>query len=182
MKKSILTCFIFGSLATGCFAQFKTRIYNLYAGFPMSMKIDYNSVRSNAKETVFGMNVCVGNKHINTVAEYNWHSVDVSKTYMTPVKKINVHELMIGLRYYPARPTFIAGNMGIRLIAGGSVGWDLDLIGRSQYFIGLAFTGIRVPSGLFIQFTHYKISEPVQGYEIIPYWGIRLGFVIGPAG
>jgi hypothetical protein len=72
--------------------------------------------------------------------------------------------------------------MGIRLTAGGSIGFDLDMIGRSQYFIGFALTGIRVPSGILIQFLHSKISKPIQGYEIQPYWGIRLGFVLGPEG
>lgn len=180
--KAILLALIATMIISVVSAQFKTRIYNLHFGIPINMKINYNSKLSTGNEKYFGGNVCIGNEHINSIIEYNWHSVDVSKTYQTPIKKFNIHELILGLRYYPARPTFILGKAGIRLTGGGSIGADLDLIGRRQYFFGFAVTGIREPSGVMIQLVHNRISKPTNGYEINPYWSVRISFVIGPTG
>lgn len=161
-------------------AQFKTRIYNIHYETPFSQVVQYNGINYGSKDMAFGGNVCVGNKYINTLLEYNYHRMNVKHVVGRPADFVNVHEFLFGLRYYNARPTFLVGDVAFRLTFGASGGFDLDLETRSMYFIGFALTGIREPSGVLIQFFHHRTAKPTQGYQIKPYYGIRLGLVIGP--
>ena len=162
-------------------AQFKTRIYNIHYATPFSQQVIYNQQTFNTKDLSFGGNVCVGNKYINTLIEYNYHRMDVKHVSGTPVKYVKIHEILVGLRYYNARPTFLVGNAAFRLTAGLSGGFDLDLQTRSEYFVGFAITGIKEPSGILIQGFYHRSANPTQGYQIKPYFGLRLGLVIGPS-
>lgn len=162
-------------------AQFKTRIYNIHYTTPFSQQVIYNQQIFNTKDLSFGGNICIGNKYINTILEYNFHRMDVKHVSNTPVKYVKIHEILFGLRYYNARPTFLVGNAAFRLTAGLSGGFDLDLQTRSEYFVGFAITGIKEPSGILIQGFYHRSANPTQGYQIKPYFGLRLGFVIGPS-
>lgn len=162
-------------------AQFKTRIYNLHYALPFSQQVAYNQQTVGTKDLSFGGNVCVGNKYLNTIIEYNFHRMDVQKVPGAPARYVKIHELLLGLRYYNARPTFLVGNAAFRFTAGLSGGFDLDLQTRSEYFAGFAITGIKEPSGILIQAFYRRSANPTQGYQIQPYYGIRLGLVIGPS-
>lgn len=162
-------------------AQFKTRIYHLHYETPFSQKVEYTTGTFATKDMAFGGNVCVGNKFLNTIVEYNYHRMNVKSVDGHPKAFVNIHEFLFGLRYYNARPTFLMGNAAFRLTFGWSGGFDLDLETRSNYFLGFAITGIREPSGVLIQAFYHRSAKPTQVYQIKPYFGIRIGVVIGPS-
>lgn len=178
--KTILMVLSISFLTPYAMGQFKTRIYNIHYSMPFSQKVIYNQETFGTKDLSFGGNVCVGNKYINTILEYNFHRMDAKQVIGAPARYVKIHEFLFGLRYYNARPTFLVGSAAFRLTAGLSGGFDLDLQTRSEYFVGFAITGIREPSGILIQGFYHRSANPTQGYQIKPYYGIRLGFVIGP--
>lgn len=179
MKKISLSIFAL-LICLAASAQFKTRIFNLYSDIPVQQKIIFNNLSFNTTEKCFGANVCVGNQFLNSVAEYNFHSVNISNITGTD-SKLYVHEFLIGLRYYPARPTFMINKTALRFTAGAKGGWDINLEPRSMYFAGFGITGVRNPSGILIEGFYHRSVNGSQGYLIQPYYGIRLGLTIGPS-
>jgi hypothetical protein len=161
--------------------QFETRIYNLHYETPFNQQVTDINGRYKTRDLSFGGNVCVGNKYLNTIVEYNFHRMNVENVIGFPNPFVKIHEILFGIRYYNARPTFLVGNAAFRLALGCSGGFDFDLNTRSTYFAGFAITGIREPSGILVQLYYRKSKNPIQGLLIEPYFGIRIGLVIGPS-
>ncbi len=162
-------------------AQFKTRIYNIHTEIPFNHAVDFGGTIYSTSEWSLGGNVCVGNKYLNTIVEYNYHSINLENVIGSTIKSLDIHELLLGLRYYPARPTFLAGKTAFRLTGGWKGGFDLDMNTKSSYFLGFGITGIRKPSGVLIQLQFNNGAGTNGSYYIQPYWGIKLGLVLGPS-
>ena len=167
-------------IAANVNAQFKTRIYNMYSDIPLNHQITYNNITYQSNEFCAGGNVCVGNKILNTIAEYNFHKVNLSNVVGAGKDKIYVHEFLVGLRFYAAKPTFMLSRTALRFTAGCKGGWDIDLNPRSMFFAGFGITGVRNPSGILVEGFYHQSKNGSQGFMIEPYYGIRLGFVLGP--
>jgi hypothetical protein len=155
------------------------RTYNVYSDVPLNLKIKVSDQLYAASEITIGGNACVGNEFINTVAEYNFRMLNEKQILGGGSKRLHAHELLLGLRYYAARPTFLLGGMAVRLTGGGSIGADLDMDFISMYYFGFCLTGVRNASGIMVQAVR-RSANTVHGRDIQGYWGIRLGFVFGP--
>jgi hypothetical protein len=160
-------------------AQFKMRNQNVYSDLPLNLKIKHSDQLYQAKEIAVGGNVCVGNELFSSVVEYNFRALNEKAIPGGGSKRLHAHELLLGLRYYPARPTFLLGGAAIRLTGGGSIGGDLDMDFISMYYFGFCLTGVRNASGVMIQAVR-RSANTVHGRDVQPYWGLRLGVVIGP--
>ena len=179
MKKS--TVILISILAwSASQAQFQTRIFNLYSDLPIHEQINFSSNQFPVGDLCFGANVCVGNQFLNTIAEYNFHNLNLDHVSGSSDQKINVHEFLVGLRFYPAKPTFMINRTALRLTLGCKGGWDINLNPRSMFFAGFGITGVRNPSGILVEGFYHRSKNGSQGYLIEPYYGIRIGLTLGP--
>jgi hypothetical protein len=124
-----------------------------------------------------GANVNYGSKWFAGVLEYNFRKANLNS--LNP--EVKVHEFLGGIRFYPMRPTMMAGKMAFRPTFGGLYGFDMEPNWRGLLFAGIAISPVTGTSGLTVNFVYRPGAFPAQGYLIEPSWMIRIGILFGPS-
>jgi hypothetical protein len=131
-------------------------------------------------QTAFGINVNSGGEYFNGIIEYDYRRINTSEFISPQSQVITAHELYLGLRYFPMRPTFIAGNAAVRLSAGFMGGFDMDPDWIMLAFAGVTVSPIRSTSGVSLNFVYRPQENPAAGYILNPAFSVRLGITFGP--
>ncbi len=159
----------------------RIRLVEIHGDFLGNMKVDYNSSLTKVPQVGVGINTTIGKKFIGAFAEYNYRSIYLKKLNIPEVKRVASHEFYLGIRYYPMIPTFLAGQMAVRVTAGAALGFDWNFDLRYLLQAGFALSPVRSTSGGTIHFVYLPGSFTAKGYEMKPAWMIRIGILIGPS-
>jgi hypothetical protein len=179
-KIFLLLSFLFFSFET--FAQSK-RIYftEIYGEFLGNLNANVNGVKTPITATGIGAHVCTGNQNISAILEINYRWINLKELNIPNVDKINSTEFYLGARYFPMRPTVMAGDVALRFTAGAMYGLDLDDNWRPLVFAGIAVTPIRHVSGITVNLVYRPQALPTSGYLLEPAWTLRTAILLGPS-
>lgn len=184
-----MRCFLpilltFMTLLTGSVAnaqqKFSMRVVELHGEFLGDAKVIQNGLPQQISQYGFGASSSFGTNGFGGILEYDYRRINLTNLNVPDLKGVNSHELYLGLRYLPMRPTLIVGQMGLRLTLGAMVGLDLEPNWRTCLFAGMDFSPIRTVSGLSVNMAYRPGTHVTGGYEITRCWMLRIGIMIGP--
>ena len=183
--KTILKVFVLFSILLFSFdtyAQSK-RIYftEIYGEFLGNLNANIDGVKTPITSSGIGAHVCVGNQNLSSILEVNYRWINLKELNIPNVDKVNVTEFYLGARYFPMRPTVMAGNVALRFTAGAMYGFDLETNWRPLVFAGIAVTPIRHVSGITVNVVYRPQALPASGYLLEPAWTLRTAILIGPS-
>jgi hypothetical protein len=162
-------------------AQHSIRIVEINGESFGNLKINYAGNDIGVGHYGFGANVTVGKERFGAILEYDYRKIDLKNLAVTDVKSVSTSEFYLGARYYPMRPTFIAGQVAVRLTAGAEYGFDMEPNWRTLLFSGLAFSPVTSCSGASVNFVYRPGKYAAGGYLTEPSYTIRLSIIIGPS-
>jgi hypothetical protein len=159
------------------------RIYftELYGEFLGNQSVNQSGIITQVGAFGAGGQVSVGQEHISSVLSYNFRKINLKELNIPGASKFNIHEFMLGFRYFPMRPTFMTGNTALRITAGAQYGLDLDNNWRGLWFAGIVVSPIRAVTGLTLNFIYRPGTYPAGGYNMEPSWTIRASLLMGPS-
>lgn len=160
--------------------KFSMRVVEIHGEFLGNAKANYAGTAQKISQTGVGISSSFGTNGFGGILEYDYRRINLTRLGVPELKAVNSHELYLGLRYLPMRPTLIVGQMGLRLTLGAMVGLDLEPNWRTCLFAGIDFSPIRTVSGVSVNLAYRPGTKPTGGYEITPCWLLRVGVMIGP--
>jgi hypothetical protein len=161
--------------------QHAIKFMEFHGDFLGNLKADYNSSLTRLGQFGVGATVTVGKEFLGGFVEYDYRRVSLKKLNIAGDEKRNIHEFYLGIRYYTMRPTFMIGQMAVRINGGPAIGLDLEPNWRFMMFGGFALSPIRSTSGGSIYFVYRPGTLGAGGITLKPCWMIRVGIVIGPS-
>jgi hypothetical protein len=179
LKLFVLCSILFGSILSE--AQVK-RIYftEVYGEFLGNLTANSGGNKTPISAIGIGGHVCVGNQYLSSILEVNYRMINLKDLNISGVEKVNSTEFYLGARYFPMRPTVMAGNVALRFTVGAMYGFDLETNWRPLLFTGIAVTPIRHVSGITVNVVYRPETLPTSGYLLEPSWTIRTAILIGP--
>ena len=160
-------------------AQFRTKFTDVHFNYVFTSAIDPLGKSTTVSDLGDGLAVNTGTEHFSGFLEYNYHRINLQKLGLPDVKGINYHDFYLGLRYYPLKPTFLAGNTAFRLSAAAAVGLDLEPNWRGMFMLGIFISPILETSGIAIHALYYPGKYTASGYQMRSNWAIRVSFILG---
>jgi hypothetical protein len=160
--------------------EYKIRLVEIQGEYLGNLKADYAGSITKIDQFGFGISTTIGKKFLGGFMEYDFRRINLSELNVPDLKRKSLHELYIGLRYYPMRPTFMPGKVALRITGGAALGMDLEPNFRTLLFAGVAISPLRSCSGGSVCFVYRPGVCSVAGYPLKPSWTIRLSMIIGP--
>jgi hypothetical protein len=180
-KTSIAFCLLFlASIAAHAQQKFSMRVVEIHGEFLGNASANYNGIARKVSQYGMGISSSFGTNGFGGILEYDYRRINLANLGVPEIKGVNSHELYLGLRYLPMRPTLIVGQMGLRLTLGAMVGLDLEPNWRTCLFGGIDFSPIRTVSGISVNIAYRPGTHTTGGYEITRCWMLRIGIMIGP--
>lgn len=190
MKAHIIAavCLLFTIACAAQKTPFRIRTVQLFGEFSVNSKIKTATEEIKAPIMDFGINSTFGGKSLGMYIEGNYKSRKLSGLPGATLKNIGSIEGYLGLRYFPVKPTIMAGKMAIRPTFGAAYGIDFTLSSKADFtnyggllFAGFTFTPITSLNGFFVNVVYRTDEATAVGYQYQPYASIRAGLLFGPS-
>lgn len=167
---------------------FRIRTVQLFGEYSMNSQVETLTGTINAPIMGLGINSTFGGKSLGMYIEGSYKNRKLSGLPGASLENIGSFEGYLGFRYFPVKPTIMAGKLAIRPTFGAAYGIDVCLSSKADFtnygglvFAGLTFTPITSLNGFFINAVYRTNKASAAGYEYLPYASIRAGLLLGPS-
>jgi hypothetical protein len=185
-KYIILLPLFLGFTLNSINAQFRLRTMQFYGEYAFNSRAETPTENYKAPVTLFGLNSNFGGKSLGMFLECNYKSRKMTSVPNVSLKNFVSIEASLGVRYFPVKPTIMAGKIAIRPTLGAAYGidfgWNPDATNYgSTLFAGFCFTPITSLTGVFINVVHRTNAESIGGFNFPSYTSLRFGILYGPS-